>query len=360
MNSSLEVPKPKIVLSRYVFEKIMHFVEKGNQHECSGLGLTTLDGDRVLVHDVWMVKQQNSAATTDLDAEAINKLMFEQRNAEGSLNFWWHSHADMGVFWSSTDKDTIHQIGGGGMCYAAVFNKKREVKAAVSCLAQLPFMEGPRTIFLDDLPVVIDSMYEDDVIASWNKEYDENVVRPTYTTSHYRGTNIGLYNEDRDYYDKDLYWKDYDDANKNDIDWHGTRFETHNGRYRKSPAQVKLETEEKKLSTRGSLPALPSAEQPKGSPDGVLTSEEISKWELLSNDSTVEDYNPVHDVVIMRDGTIISFEDWLEAKKRTQRLIDSARDNGLPVGISEQELESLDTIAEWEELQDAQRMRGFN
>ena len=185
-SNNFTIDKPKLIFPRLVYEKINHMVQKGGSHECSGLGVTRLVGNKIYVDDIIMVKQRNSGGTTDMEADAVAKAMYHFRNHEGVMNFWWHSHADMGVFWSGTDSATINQIGQGGMCVAAVFNKKREVKAAVSCLIETPFSETPVSLFLDDIPVSAETQIPEEMKTAWDAEYDDSVEKKTY---HYSGTS---------------------------------------------------------------------------------------------------------------------------------------------------------------------------
>ena len=123
--------KPSVVLSKKAHEKIKFWVDKSHL-EISGLGKCKYNkaSNRFVVSDVWLLDQTNGAASTDIDAEAAAKLLYETREIEGDLNFWWHSHVNMNVFWSGTDTATIEQLGTHGYCLASVFNKKGEIRSA--------------------------------------------------------------------------------------------------------------------------------------------------------------------------------------------------------------------------------------
>ena len=99
-------PAPKqvsITIPPEIHAEIMYYVNKSNV-EISGLGRIVRDSNgNMVVNKIYLIEQENSAASTDLSEEAVSKLLFESRKDEGALNFWWHSHVNMDVFWSGTD-----------------------------------------------------------------------------------------------------------------------------------------------------------------------------------------------------------------------------------------------------------------
>lgn len=179
--TTFDMPKTEIVIPTLVHEKIMHWVQMALPHECSGLGVTKVLNGRIHIVDVVMCEQKNSGAATDLDPADVSKAMYKMRESDGELNFWWHSHANMSVFWSGTDQSTIAQIGRQGMCVAAVFNAKREVRAAIAAMTPIPF-------FIDEVKVKLQSQVSLETIASWEEEFNDNVKKSYYhSRSHGNG-----------------------------------------------------------------------------------------------------------------------------------------------------------------------------
>lgn len=177
MSNVTELPKPKVVIDRMALEKIKFFVAK-DELECSGMGITRVVGDTIYIDDIQMLKQKNGAAHTDINEDAVTKLMFDWRERPGEINFWWHSHVNMGVFWSGTDTATIKQLGQHGLCVASVFNKKGEIRTAVACKINVPFCDQPQVIIFDEIPLMVAPLAIDDEIkAAWTKEHEENVSR---------------------------------------------------------------------------------------------------------------------------------------------------------------------------------------
>jgi hypothetical protein len=164
--------KPTILLEEEVHKKVMYWVNK-SEYEVSGLGMIQVQPEGVLkVVSVMLLPQKNGSAHTDIEAEDVNRALYALRATPGLLQWWWHSHVNMNVFWSGTDMDTIKKIGEGGWVAASVFNKKNEVRSAVYIKeAALPWQTQP--LFLDELStrVTVGPNHHPD----WDAEYDKNV-----------------------------------------------------------------------------------------------------------------------------------------------------------------------------------------
>lgn len=198
-----------------VHSKIMHWVKRGGQYECSGMFKVKVEGEIITVVDAWMAKQTNSGGETEMDAESLCDLLYKTRDVEGVMYGWWHNHNTMGVFWSGTDRDQINKMAQNGGCVAIVFNLRGEMKCCVA--AGAPFY-----LHMDDVEVVIDRVVNKDQAAAWDKEFDENVTVKTWSNMSYLGG---------DYVSRSL-MHDYDDWNE--------RWEWRNGAYheRTSPGPV--------------------------------------------------------------------------------------------------------------------------
>lgn len=172
----------KIVLSELAHKKIKHWVDKAD-FEVSGFGKVHYykEEDCFFVLDAYLVKQEGSGAATEIDQTALGQLMFKTKDIPGLLNFWWHSHVNMSVFWSGTDTDTIKELGAQGLCVATVFNKKGEMHSAVC--AKMTGMFGDKVTFWDDVKTEIDSETPEEVLAQWDKEFDDTVTRKKYHTT---------------------------------------------------------------------------------------------------------------------------------------------------------------------------------
>lgn len=256
------MPKPKVVISRMALEKIRYFVNKDDK-ECSGMGMTRVDGDTIYVDDVMMLKQKNGAVHTDIDPDAVNALAFKMKDSPGELNFWWHSHVNMSVFWSGQDKDTIKQLAQHGMCVAAVFNKKHEIRTAVAAKVELPFSKSPEIIMWDELQMLVLPNIPDELKAAWDKEHEESVVKyvpPTqdHTRTGLTGREGGSYSShgrltSRFGFEPDAneffpietqdknHWDNYSQMTRYDVNPPGARWDNSKQKYFKSALHLQAE-----------------------------------------------------------------------------------------------------------------------
>ena len=123
----------KLILKSKASLKLKYYVN-AIDGEISGLGKINIDKDQnIIVEDVRIFKQKITGSTTDIDSKDIAKFYFElQKNGQAvkDWNLWWHSHDNMGVFWSTKDDSTIEEHAGGGpFLVSLVTNKKDEYKA---------------------------------------------------------------------------------------------------------------------------------------------------------------------------------------------------------------------------------------
>jgi proteasome lid subunit RPN8/RPN11 len=178
------IEKPKVVIDNEVYRKIMYWVNK-SQYEVSGLGTLVLEAKNTFrVKSAMLLPQKNTKTHTDIESEDVGKLMYALREAPGELRFWWHSHVEMPVFWSGTDRDTIQKLGQGGWFLSSVFNKKKEIRSAYYAIAGTTTPFGSQPLFLDELETKVEK-FPDPLEAAWDEEYTKNVTNVTYMDSPY-------------------------------------------------------------------------------------------------------------------------------------------------------------------------------
>lgn len=201
--TSLSSPEDLLVrIEGKTYAKIMHWIEKATG-EVSGLGKVIVDGNEMLVTDAILLDQENTAASTELEADAITKAMYEMREVEGHLNFWWHSHANMDVFWSGTDKDTILQLGEKGWVLASVFNKKREVKTAYYQKSNGFYP----SVFVDDICTREIWSISDNELSSWDEEFKQKCK--TKTSTYQKLRTGGTYIDEPTFQEKKKLYEEY-------------------------------------------------------------------------------------------------------------------------------------------------------
>lgn len=185
-----KMDKPKLYIENAIFAKINYFVQN-NTHEVGGMGLVSYnkDGNYFYIREAFLLDQEVTGVTTDLDASAVGKLELEVMGRDGDLNYWWHSHVNMSVFWSGTDLDTIKKYGKNGYMLATVFNKKKEMRSAIAYKASSSF--GDSLVFIDELETIIYDSRIDEL--ELEKENKLKVRQKTFNN------NFFGYNAEKDY-----------------------------------------------------------------------------------------------------------------------------------------------------------------
>lgn len=175
--------KLTVNIPRRVYDKIMYFVDKA-PFEVSGMG--TVVYNRITrefdVEEVWLVDQEVGPAHTDIKEQDLMKLMYElhKSGCKGTLNFWWHSHVNMDVFWSSQDKDTMKELAQNGYCVATVFNKKHEMRTAYTSMVEGGEIIGRTTHMIDDVKTMITDYWPAEQVEEWDKSYVAKVKEKVY------------------------------------------------------------------------------------------------------------------------------------------------------------------------------------
>jgi hypothetical protein len=195
--------KFSLVIPDEVYQKIMWWIWK-SKFEVSGFGKVTYDEKtkEFTVVDAVLLKQKNTSVSTEIDAEAIGKMMYETREMPGFV-WWWHSHVQMNCFWSSDDMAAIRELASNGQIFATVLNQKYEMRSAYMTTTEI---HGQRQeIFIDDIPSRTVRMIPHELYSKWDKDYEDHVSIETVPTSNY---GIGGTNS---WYDKQSSWYKDDD-----------------------------------------------------------------------------------------------------------------------------------------------------
>lgn len=129
--SKIEVKPPKIMFTPETIMQIQAFIDECRV-ECSGLGKVQVVPEGLLVTEIVFLNQRNGPGSTELDQGALATWMFEREESHGDVKdfrLWWHSHVDMGVFWSGVDLTCINEtFGQGDWMIHYVGNKRREYR----------------------------------------------------------------------------------------------------------------------------------------------------------------------------------------------------------------------------------------
>jgi proteasome lid subunit RPN8/RPN11 len=166
----------KLIIPDEIYQKIIWWVRKATG-ECSGFGKVVYKDGAFRVESAMLVKQSNSSAETEIDGGDLAKAMYDLREAPGDLVWWWHSHVNMDVFWSSTDREAIEMVGAGGYCIATVFNKRCEYLSAY----YRPEKDEIPGVFIDELDTSFPRTLPAEMTAPWEKEFEEKCAVKTYS-----------------------------------------------------------------------------------------------------------------------------------------------------------------------------------
>jgi len=181
--------------------------------EVSGLGLVENEDGKMVVREVYILEQECTGADTELDPEAISKLMTDLMKDDkdpAKLKFWWHSHVNMGCFWSGTD-DTCAETLSSEFAFSTVVNKAGESKTRLDLYA--PFRITVDNIRLmeivaedENLKIQCEQDVKDKVKEkSWNKGWRNHQDGRGYfdRKGHESWGGFGGYGGGRDPYDYD-------------------------------------------------------------------------------------------------------------------------------------------------------------
>jgi hypothetical protein len=151
----------RVIINSKVKEFIDYWVAKC-PYEIAGMGVATiLDNGTIRVDNVELLQQTVTGASVDMDADSINKLAWDKR-LEGNIRFHFHSHVDMSVFFSSTDKTAYEDyVKNGGWLLAGVFNKKGESKFI--------YYQGISKRDIDPFPPIV----TEDIVVSYTSGLSE-------------------------------------------------------------------------------------------------------------------------------------------------------------------------------------------
>ena len=155
--------------------------------EVSGLGLveTNIEDGRLVsveVVDVFILKQECSGASTELDQQDIARLLceLEREGKADQLKLWWHSHADLQVFWSNTDDQNIERLRTADYVLSIVTNRSWDLLARIDWFS-------PVEVTLDDLPVHI-LLQEADGLHDRCREDVEKLVSEVHIVKAVKGS----------------------------------------------------------------------------------------------------------------------------------------------------------------------------
>ena len=166
----------KVILSAFAWDKLRAYVDNCND-EIGGMGKLEVIEGNFYVTDIEIYEQIVTPGTVDLRAETLAKWQVEKikkRESIAQYTFFWHSHAAMPVFFSSTDIDTITNSTEFPYLVSLVINHKHEMTARYD-------IYKPVHVNVLLVPVSIEATINLTLIEKCKKEILEKVKKPVYT-----------------------------------------------------------------------------------------------------------------------------------------------------------------------------------
>ena len=166
---------PVVFITLEAKQKLDLYLELGDE-EISGLGRVKKLNNCFLIHDIMLFAQECSASSTELDSKALDEFLLTEiengREVE-DCKLWWHSHVNMGTFWSGTDDDTIEKFR-NGWCLSIVGNKSLAYRTRIDLFE--PFRYTFDNVRLetilpasDDLKTLIEAEIKEKVkVKTWS------------------------------------------------------------------------------------------------------------------------------------------------------------------------------------------------
>jgi len=163
-----------------VWAKLRHWIKLSGDNEVSCLGLIDeiKDGERItalLVSEIYLLEQTVSGGDTELEDKAVANLMI-QLAAEGidtsKLKCWIHSHANMRVFWSSTDEECCSLLANDSYSVSIVTNLRGDLLTRVD-------IYHPFRVTLNKVPTQIHCTCSKELEELYSAEFEAKVKRWT-------------------------------------------------------------------------------------------------------------------------------------------------------------------------------------
>lgn len=156
--------------------------------EISGLGVVEVIDQELVITDVMLLEQESGHADTELDPEAISRLIADVM-ASGEdpekLKLWWHSHGSMKAFMSTTDESTASKFGNGWMV-SLVLSKSSEPVCRLD-------VYDPVHLTCDATLTLMPAEASEELKAFVKEEVREKVRIRSFSFTGYGGPNCGQY-----------------------------------------------------------------------------------------------------------------------------------------------------------------------
>jgi hypothetical protein len=192
-----EIERPVIYISPKAKQKLDAYIAVA-PGEIAGMGTAGIIGpNRFLITEIFIFKQKVNGAEAELDQEDMARWLFDWIQAgkdTNSIKSQWHSHVNMGCFWSVTDLDNIDGFDNGmnDWMLSIVGTKSGQYMGRLD-------IYHPVRVYFDKLPVITALEIEAELRAAVAAEVKAKVAeKPVATVVPYvkikKGPTIGAKN----------------------------------------------------------------------------------------------------------------------------------------------------------------------
>jgi len=172
---SIEIEEPKLLIPLKSWQRLMSFVELC-PIEISGFADVEYDKKEKVyrVGEVYLLTQEASAAEVEMSEEDVSTFMLERikQGATQMPRLWWHSHVNMGAFFSGVDDTAMEELKNDSFFVGLVVNKSGEYKAIIKYCDPFEFYIKEVNIAIDYTKPSIPNVIKD--------EYQKKVKLPEY------------------------------------------------------------------------------------------------------------------------------------------------------------------------------------
>ena len=130
----MEIKGLNVYITTKAFAKIVEFTMQCEE-EISGFGKVECVEDGFVINDSFILKQNVSGASTDIDTNELMKALMSKRNTK-NWRLWWHSHVNMEAFWSATDDETVEKLVSSKPMISLVINKSRDYLCRIDWMSE--------------------------------------------------------------------------------------------------------------------------------------------------------------------------------------------------------------------------------
>ncbi len=177
---------PRVLFTRGAFLDNAHLVDICPM-EVGWMGHVRRVGPDFLIHRIFMVEQEVSGVTCELDSEAIAQYaagcLSEPDGEEmfNSIRFWGHSHGSMGTSPSGQDEAQLHELAsrGGEYFLRGIFNKLGRAEFTIALPAAGVWLRDAEWQILEPADEARKAFWQAEVASKVREKKPEPIVAAT-------------------------------------------------------------------------------------------------------------------------------------------------------------------------------------